>query len=238
MDGSKLITIALVAWPNHPARWKAFLETLASLRRHLTATGYAFEWVCSSESQADPMHKWYGSELNTLCDEEHIRLQFRQGTPGLGENMNAALQMCTGEYILLVQDDRPLLKPLDLAASVALLERLPEIAVIRYAWPQGRDVKTGQHRCKLMTHPDGWRRFCVRTGWLYGDEPHLRHRSYMSRFGWYLEGVRHGACEGEMLYRLRRAKATVIAADDIYFGHNSADVSAVINDTRVQGGNR
>ena len=173
------------------------------------------------------------SEIDKAAFETYYRRRRRLRTI---ENMNAALRLCRGDFHLLVQDDRPLLKPLDLDASVQLLETHPDAAMIRYAWPQGRDTITGQHRSKLMTHPDGWRRFC--TGWIYGDEPHLRQRSFMDRYGWYLEDVRHGASEGDMLHRLRRRQATIVAADDIYFGHNGADVPAVINDTRLQGRNR
>lgn len=233
-----MIDIALVAWPNHPKRWQCVRETVASLKRYLTATSDVLQWVCSSESTVDPKHRWYGDELAELCEQHRMTLRFREGKPGLGENMNAALRLCHGDFHLLVQDDRPLQKPLDLSLSVRYLETHRDVALIRYAWPQGKNAQTGQHRTKLMTQPDGWRRFDIHMGWLYGDEPHLRHCSFMERFGWYLENVRHGLAEGEMLHRLRRQRAIVLAADELYFGHNSPDVSAVIDDPRVQGGNR
>ena len=122
------IDIALVAWPNHPKRWQCFQETLASLLRHLTATEHQLRYVCSSESVTDPNHQWYGAELAALCKAEGVKLRFREsGPPGLGENMNAALKLCRGDYILLVQDDRPLLKPLDLNESVAFMASTPSV---------------------------------------------------------------------------------------------------------------
>jgi len=224
------IDIAIVAWPNHPKRWQCFQETVASLKRHLTAWSHTMRYVCSSESTPDPKHRWFGDELKTLCEKEGIFMQFREGSPGLGENENAAMRLGHGDFILLVQDDRPLLKPLDLSESVDYMARNRGVDLIRYAWPTGRS--------RLTTHPDGWRRFDLLAPWPYGDEPHLRRRDFMDRWGWYHEEVRHGAAEGIMLHHLKRGGATIVAADDIYFGHNGAHLSAVIGDTRAQGKNR
>lgn len=205
------IDIAIVAWPNHPARMDYCRQTIVSLKRYLAATGYTLRYVCSSESARDPARSWHGDELVELCRAESISLSFRDGPPGLGENMNAALRLCTADLILLVQDDRPAIKPLDLKDGADYLLAHRDVDLVRYAWPHGR--------CKLYIHPDGWRRFDMRGHWPYGDEPHLRRRDFMDRWGWYREEVRFGASEGIMLHHLAKGGAMIVAADDIYFGH-------------------
>lgn len=224
------IDIALVTWPNHPKRWQCFQETVHSLRKYLVASSHVFHWQCSSESMPDPKHQWFGDELREFCRVQAVALRFRGGKPGLGENMNAALRMGQSDFVLLVQDDRPLLKGLDLRPAVDFLACHPHVDMVRFAWPPGR--------VRLVQNPDGWRRFDLHGGWPYGDEPHLRRRSFMDRWGWYQENVRFGAAEGIMLHHLVRGGATIVAADDIYFGHSGAGVSSVIGDTRAQGANR
>jgi hypothetical protein len=141
--------------------------------------------------------------------------------------MNAALRMCSGDFILLVQDDRPLLKPLDLAEGVEYMHKNPAVDLVRYSWPGGT-------RVRLMMHPDMWRRFDLHGGWPYGDDPHLRRRSFMEKWGEYREGIRHGGSEGIMLHHLKDGNAVIVAADQIYFGHSGAGVPAVINDARYE----
>ena len=238
MSNDTYIDVAVVTWPNHPERWRCFQETLASWRKNLTAGPHTVRYVCSSESEPDPKHQWYGDELAALCKQEGIPLQFRDGKPGLGENMNAALRMCKGDYIIVVQDDRPLVKPLAIAPYIQHLAKCPEVSLVRFSWPQGRNPTTYRFRVKVMTHPSGLRRLALSSPWIYGDDPHLRRRSFMAAHGWYIEGVRHGASEGDMIQRLRRQGATIAVADEIYCGHNCADVPAVITDTRPQGANR
>jgi len=220
------IDIAIVAWPNHPGRWLCFQKTLASLKENLSATGHTLRYVCSSESMQDPKHQWYGEELRQLCETEGVLLNFRPGPPGLGENMNAALRLCSGDFTLLVQDDRPLLKPLDLADGIAYTQANQAVDLIRYSWPYGRS--------RLVLHPDGWRRIDVAGPWPYGDDPHLRRQNFTEKWGEYRENERHGTSEGDMIRRLVRGSALIVAADDIYFGHNASGCPSVVDDERYE----
>lgn len=232
------LDIALVAWPNHSARLKAFIDTVHALQVFLITTGLRVSWLCSSESAVDPKHPRGGDQLWEFCAHNNIRLEFRKGAPGLGENMNAALRMCDSEFILLVQDDRPPFRSLDLSHGVSYLRKHPDVALIRYDWPRGRNADTGIERTPRDPVGNGWHRLCCEGPWFYGDEPQLRHRSFMDRYGWYKEGVQHGKSETDMKIRLRYARATIITPQYPYFSHNCGGVSAVLNDVRPQGAHR
>lgn len=200
------VDVTLVAWPNHPKRLEYARTTIQSLRQYLSPTCV---YHCSAESTHDPKHEWCGDGLATLCDNEGVALHWRDGPPGLGDNMNAALRLGTAGYILLVQDDRPLLRPLDLRPSVDAMEADPSIDLIRYDWPPDVHFVT----------PTPWPRFDTHKGWHYGDEPHLRHRAFMDTWGWYIEDRLGGFAECDMFRRLRKGNADIRAADQRYFGH-------------------
>lgn len=238
MDSLIDVDIAIVAWPNHPQRWRAVCDTIYSLKDNLTAAGCRLHWHCSSESDRDPNHAWYGDALTERCAVEGIRLSFRDGPAGLGENMNAALRMCKHDYILLVQDDRPLIAPLDLRPSIDYLRDHADVALIRYDWPHGKNKQTGAIRTPMKPLDDYWQEIDRSGPWYYGDEPHLRRRDFMDEYGWYIENVIHGRSEVEMKSRLRRCGARIVAPHTACFGHRYGNVSAVINDIRPGGGNR
>jgi hypothetical protein len=106
------------------------------------------------------------------------------------------------------------MEPLDLSPGADLLTAHSEVDLIRYLWPESLG-------CRFKGDVEGWRRFDLAGPWPYGDEPHLRRRDFMDRHGWYAEGVGHHA-EGNMIRRLVENKATILAADRMYFGHFGA----------------
>lgn len=218
------IDVALVTWPNHPARIEYFERCVRLLKKRLTASCHTLCWRCSSETEQDTKYPWFGDRLEKVCAAESIQLFWREGPAGLASNMNAALRCCEAELIFLVQDDFCLDDPLDLSPGAEFLLANRDVDLLRYSWP-------GMDRVRLVDHPDGWRRFDTQGPWPYGDDPHLRRRDFMDRWGWYLEGTQHGASEGDMVLRLTAGGANIAAADKIYFGHGGA-VSAVIDEHR------
>lgn len=219
-----MIDLVLVTWPNHPSRLAYFGDCINLLKKHLTASEHEIRWLCSAESERDSTKPWQGDELEALCRQHGIALKWREGKAGLGENMNAALRLCTAPLIFLVQDDFYLNGPLDLSLGADYLTEHVEVDLLRYSWP-------GDDRVTLVDVPDGTRRFDLDGGWPYGDDPHLRRPDFMERWGWYLENVPHGVSEGDMVHRLIAGGANIAAADRIYFGHGGA-VTAVIDDPR------
>lgn len=220
------IDIALVTWPNHPARFDYFCKCMDALWKNLSASRHVLRFFCSAESERDPHRPWLGNELECYCEEHSISLSWRDARANLGANMNAALRLGCSPTVLLQQDDWMLLEPLDLSPGADFLCVHREVDLIRYSWPDN------DRMCPtFIAQPDGWRKIDMARKWPYGDDPHLRHRSFMGRYGWYLEGGRHGSASGTLMRLLLAHNANIRAADRCYYVHGGP-VTSVIGDIR------
>lgn len=215
------IDVVLVCFPNHPARMTYLRHTLDTLQKNLTASRHNIRYLCSSESERDPTRPWCGDELATFCQQRNIPLTWRDGPASLGAGMNSALRCAESDIFVLAQDDYELLYPLDLSLGATLLEQHPEVDLVRYEWPENLG-------CRYKGQIDGWRRLDTEGPWCYGDEPSARRQDFMDRHGWYTEDIGHAA-EGDMLWRLVKHNAVIVAADKRYFGNFGAISAVPIN---------
>lgn len=226
------IDVAMVSWPNHPKRIEYCRATLEAIRDKLSASEHNLRVYCSIESERDSKSTWHGDELEALLKEHGVTYQYRKAPANLGANMNAAIRMCSGDFIFLDQDDWCLCEPLDLSPGANLLEQYPEIDLIRYSWPLAPYMLP-----TFLPGPDGWRLIDPKGKWPYGDDPHLRRRDFMGKWGWYFEGGGHGSASGDMMDKLAQGNAVIAAADKVYYGHKGY-VTAVVNDKRPGGKRR
>ncbi len=200
--------IAISTWPNAPFRFEYFTETMESLRKYLTASRHSIRWVCSAETQRDPMQTWMGSELARYCSEHNIGLYWRDAEPNLGANMNAALKLCTASVIWTQQDDWKMLHPLDVSDGIDWIKEHREFSILRYSWP---DVP---RMCpQFVTAPGGFLEILPRSTWFYGDDPHIRRADFQHKWGWYLEGGAHASASQDLMGRLKRGGARIAASE-------------------------
>lgn len=218
------VDVNFVTWPNHPKRLEYFQRCVSPAVDQITATRHCMRFLCSSESERDPEHRWFGGELVAWCSERGIPLSFRHGPASLGAAMNDAFRLSAADYVMLLQDDWLLLEPLDLSDGIDFMEAHLEADTFRYSWP-------GMERVTVIGEVDGYRRLDPRGSWPYGDDPHIRRQTFHEKFGWHVEGPPHGAGESCMLVEFGRRNAQVFLADKIYFGH-CGSVAAVIHDER------
>ena len=127
--------IAISTWPNAPFRFEYFCKTVDALREKLTASRHGIRYVCSAETERDPMYPWMGDDLEAYCKEHDIELTWRDAKPNLGANMNAALKLCTGLTIWTQQDDWLLLEPVDVSDGIDFILEHEDVAILRYSWP-------------------------------------------------------------------------------------------------------
>lgn len=219
------VDVNFVTWPNHPKRLEYFRQTVAAIAGRLSASRHEIRLHCSAETERDPRHPWYGDELTELCYTLDIKLSWRHAPANLGANMNAALRIGKSPTVLLVQDDWKLLYPLDLSPGVEFMEA-GGADLLRYSYPDEDFM-----RPTFVESPDGWRKIVLEDRWPYGDDPHLRRRDFMDRWGWYLEGGGHGTASATIMRTLVDGGADIRAADRCYFRH-FGDVTAVIDDKR------
>jgi len=210
------IDVLLVTWPNHPKRIEYFRRTLEALLKNLIASssGHELRYICSAEAEQDPACPWCGDDLIAVCAEYKIPLHWHEPPASLGAGMNAAIKLATAPVYLLCQDDFLLLEPLDISPGVELMLARPDVDMIRYSY-----YLHPANGTKFKGKIDGWQQVDLHGTWPYGDDPQLRRQDFTAKFGWYLEGGDHGRSEGDMLHRLKRKNATIVADDRCYFAH-------------------
>jgi len=218
------VDIALVTWPNRPARLAYFERTVLTLKANLTATGHTVRWLCSSESERDPDREWCGEGLAAFCERYEIELSWRDGPASPGGNMNRAMQLGCGDVILLHQDDWLLRQPLDIGPGVDLLLANRDVDLVRYSFPQNE-----KQRPTLVPWQSGWVKFDLQGQWPYGDDPHLRRRDALDKWGLYAENK--GFAEGDFLRRLVAGNALIVGPGVSYYAH-CGQITTVPNDTR------
>lgn len=227
------IDVAIPTWPNHPRRIDYLRQMLEHLEE-LRATGLSLRMYCSAESEHDPACEWCGDDLTALCHQYAIELKWREGRANLGANMNSAMAMGSGELVYLQQDDWVLQERLDLSAGACLLLSCRDIDIVRYNWP----TAPGMEPTLAQTFIDeGWRMIDVNGKWPYGDDPHLRRRDFMGKWGWYYDKGKHGTASGSLMRKLVAGNAVILVVDKPYYKHIGY-VSAVIGDVRSGAGRR
>jgi hypothetical protein len=140
---------------------------------------------------------------------------------GLGANTNHGLSLCTGKYILVLQDDWLCAGPPDyLEQSVRVMEQNPHVGLINYAGgPNLPDRSQRLSGCDepcyivwetIKDHP---------ASYLYSDQPHLHARAALDHVGPYIEARQMEDCERD--YEIRWGKQTQFATAlfPAYFMH-------------------
>jgi len=120
---------------------------------------------------------------------------------GLGANNNAGLKLCTGKYILMIQDDWLCHGPSDwLSNAIAVFEANPDLGIINFAGaPHPPELSMPLHINAGVKEP------CYVTPrphdnnnnelFLYCDQPHIRSRSALEFMGYYKEDRDQDKCE-------------------------------------------
>ncbi len=123
---------------------------------------------------------------------------------GLGANINKGMRACSGEFILLMQDDWMCMRRGSyLRDAVKVLRHHPDIGiVILQDWgdsltAERRDAEDVTLRVLAPRSPDGL--IAKRT---YTDNPHLKRREFHDVVGWYMEGAPMTAMENDMTRRV------------------------------------
>lgn len=117
---------------------------------------------------------------------------------GLGANNNAGLRLCTGKYVLMIQEDCVCYGPPQyLRDAVGVLEANPDVGMINLSggWhppDYSRQLAGSDEPCYLTPAPrvDG-----VKEHFLYSDQPHLRTMESVRLLGPYNEDRDMERCE-------------------------------------------
>ena len=161
-----------------------------SLQRLLAAfadLGCHFDAIVVSDDGSRPEHQ---SLLADLQQQYGYQLVTTPKNRGLGHNLNKGQDAVGTDYTLYVQEDfvpRPLFVQ-RFQESLALMEQNPSLDIVRYyaymAYPYLKPYADGFS--EMLFFPFGLR---YKKIYYYSDHPHLRRRSFQTKFGRYAEGI-------------------------------------------------
>ncbi len=153
------------------------------------------------EKLAYPNLGWHIADDGST--KEHIEALFEAiGQPvpvtnanrkGVGRSMNLGMRECLlrGSYILWLEDDWELVRPLELWPCVQLLGQVEDIGMVRLGY-----ISPGL-RGQLISHADRLWWKLEKTGFHYVFAGHasLRHAKFVAAYGNYREGLTPGETE-------------------------------------------
>lgn len=174
----KTIDIAMVAWPRTPERVGYMTETLRSIREFVTAPGFDIRLRVSLET-IDVSTQLF-TATRKVCAEYDATPHWRGKLPSLAGNMNDALMLGHGDYILLTQDDWPWQERVDISHDCDILEKSPWVGLIRYATFYTEFVEANHFaRADFSVHE--LQIVNMHGPYPYGDQPHLRRKDFATR---------------------------------------------------------
>jgi len=138
---------------------------------------------------------------------------------GLGANNNSGLRLCTGKYILMIQDDWLCHGPSDyLSNAVAVLEANPEVGIINFAGVNhppdfNRRLKGNDQPCYVTPVP----MISHKEEFLYCDQPHIRSRAVLNSIGYYVENRDMDKCEVDYSTRWKQQTLFLTAVFPAYY---------------------
>jgi hypothetical protein len=203
------VDIAVTTWATSWHRVVYLCQTIDALRKNLR-TSHKTRWTCRAE-QAHGKHSDFAEEVDEICQLADVALTWRTAAADLYASLNEVFAESAADYVLLCQDDRPLVRSLDLDASITLLERYPRIAAVWYDWLPPGNSSWGKIGKFWLSSPT--------STWLIADREMLVRGNFTQRYGRWAEGLPHGDAEMQMNRRLKRFGATVAHPPNVYFSH-------------------
>jgi glycosyltransferase involved in cell wall biosynthesis len=194
--------------------WKRFDLLKTTVESFLSNTDYPNLELVIADDGSDPEVQ---AQIRTL-PAQHFSLPAKHY--GLGANNNAGIRLCTGKYILMIQDDWVCHGPADyLSNAIAVLEANPGVGIINFAGaPHPPDLnhrlQGSDEPCYLT--PESYKG-SGREEFLYTDQPHIQSREAVDYIGPYKEDRDMEECEIDYNFRWRDQKKFATAVFPAYF---------------------
>lgn len=206
-------------------------------------TNYALQAIESVRKALDhPAREWYIADagsppahrealLKALRGEQIIGAHWGsvEGGPALmpGANWNRALKAAHERcpYVLMLEDDWVIRRPIDLRMYINLLMNNPEVGIVRLG-----NLAKGSRLHVAAYDGQHYLRFDRSSQYAFSGNPHLRHRRFTEAYGYYSEELGPGDTELEYDGRFRAEPGPEIVwhvgADGWgWFGHIGAEKS-------------
>lgn len=205
------LAIALVTYN----RTREALETIKSTASNLDYPPEKIGWYIGDDGSADGHHDAILHEFeeiegrgSKLIGEHNDRFR-SDDTYNCGRGWNKALGICHqySDFVLWLEDDWKLEKPLDLVPYVKLLQEREDVGIVTFRiLSVGADVHTVGHNGEVFLQ------YHRTTQYAYSGNPLLRHARYTRYYGWFAEDRSPGLIElhQDDMYRLDVKNGPVI----------------------------
>lgn len=127
------IDVCFVTWPITEERILSFGKCAKEWTERLACDfGDELRWMCSTETGGCTPEQI--ATVSDTCACHSIRLNEREGTPDQGSNLNIAMRMSEGDFLIMVMDDFHLAGNLNVSPHCRFLAGRPEVSTVRYGW--------------------------------------------------------------------------------------------------------
>lgn len=171
-------------------------KSLENLLQSFKDLGCEFENIVVSDDCSDVSHV---QRMKTLQESYPFTLITAEKNFGLGHNINKGQDSVQTPYTLYVQEDfKPLESfPLNLQKSLDFMNEDSQLDIVRFwsysPYPYLRNEKEGFYEMYIKPFALNYHKI-----YCYGDTPHLRRSSFLSKFGRYQEGISGDRTEYKM----------------------------------------
>lgn len=196
------LTILLVTYD----RPQEIRRTIKALLKHLQYPRERLTWLLADDSSP----KGYVRGIKHDYPDLHWIVSITE-RGGWGRNVNSAMKSAKTDYIFLIEDDQVACKSLNLKAGVALMEAKPEVALVRLdgvAAHVGLTLELREAKDTLAGRLDYLvikRRESSHLN-VYSNRPHLKHRRFHDKVGYYPEKLPLAMTETTFAHKVRDAR--------------------------------
>ena len=203
------IAIGIITY-NRPAEMQ---RTVTALKKHLIYPKEKLHWVIADDSS--PAGYLDGLKKMKVFEGLNVKFISTPANCGWGCNANHLLRAVETDFLMQIEDDYLLRKPLDLRVGAALMKQKPEIGMLRYRGIAGTHMITHLLEADISDYiPDhrdgvhmvaGKLQYCLLDGgspttFIYSNGPHLKRKSFHDFYGEYPEGLKLGITEESFCY--------------------------------------
>jgi hypothetical protein len=191
MSDLPLLSICLVTCK----RTREALETVRSTCENIGYPREQIGWYVADDGSPDEHHR----AILNLLDSWGMRVighhndRFRSDSSyNCGKGWNLGLGIChqASDFVLWMEDDWVLEKPMDIVPYVKLLQERTEVGVVTFRiLSVGADVHTVGHNGEIFL------KYHRNTQYAYSGNPLIRHARYTKHYGVYAEDRNPGLIE-------------------------------------------
>jgi len=186
------LSIGLVTYKRTDEAVRTVLSTIKNLNYPRELRSWYIADDGSESGHVDDVLTALGDENILGMHNRRIRHEGQENTHHAGLGWNKCLGIChqNSDFVLWIEDDWVMEKPLDLVPYVKLLQEREDVGICSFRiLSVGADVHTVGYDGQVYL------RYERTTQYAFSGNPYLRHARYTNKYGWFAEDRNPGLME-------------------------------------------